>query len=299
MVFKLHLTGGYGTTLQFDSVKFVQYPDGSLPTSIPSVHTLSPAQPPPDPKASTDGAELFSEAQSLMSLTTGNAVTHFDSVEGESDVMKTSGTGVRHLWSINYPPVTEGSFAVVGEIRTQDVGDGFLEASSAWTPVGEPDRFTVISTVRTEQSPGPFGRLAGTTSWKAFWLPCGPFAIDPQLAGAPVKLKSLEIDLRLAGTPNAAVYLRNVKLVQCPGGFPKSWTPTGAILPEPQVQYPSPPASLSPSKNSSAMNWKSFILGIVATILTLAAVGSISFWVRRLKKRRHERELRRIASLDG
>jgi hypothetical protein len=52
IIFKLHLTGGYGTTLQFDSVKFVQYPNGTFPLSVASVSTLPPTPVPPPPSKS-------------------------------------------------------------------------------------------------------------------------------------------------------------------------------------------------------------------------------------------------------
>jgi len=298
VILKLHLAGGYGTNLQFDNVKFVQYPNGYFPASVASVSTLSPvAIPPPPSKPVSDGAELFSEGQSLMNLTADNAWSSFDAVEGQPDVMKPRVIGRTHLWEISYPPVTEGAFAVVGEIRYDNVGDGFLEASCGWTPVNEPNRFTLISTFRADQFQGPFGRLNGTSGWRTFWLPCGPIPIDPQVASAPVKLKSLDIDLALAG--KGSVYLRNVKLVQCPGGFPKSWTPPGVVMPNPQIQYPSPPPILSSAQNSASIDRKSFLAGVATTCIALLLGGGIIYISRYWQRRHHERELRRIASFDS
>jgi hypothetical protein len=56
---------------------------------------------------------------------------------------------------------------------------------------------------------------------------------------------------------------------------------------------------LPPMDKAAVLNWKSFFLGIVTTIVTIAVVGALSFLFRRWKKRRNERELRRIASIDG
>jgi hypothetical protein len=96
------------------------------------------------------------------------------------------------------------------------------------------------------------------------------------------------------------VFLRNVKLVQFPDGFPKSWTPPGTILPDPVIQYPSPPSGVaSTSIAARAFDWGAFSLGMLATLLAIVLAVSLSFFLKRLQRTRHERELRRIASLDG
>jgi putative Mn2+ efflux pump MntP len=59
------------------------------------------------------------------------------------------------------------------------------------------------------------------------------------------------------------------------------------------------PSILNEQKKTTRIDWKSFLLGVAATILTIALGASFSFLSRHLKKRRHERELRRIASLDS
>lgn len=52
-------------------------------------------------------------------------------------------------------------------------------------------------------------------------------------------------------------------------------------------------------EHASALKKIWFCLGVVATALTFFAVGAGTFLFRRLRKRSHERELRRIASLDS
>ncbi len=297
LVMNLHLAGPGSVTLS--DVKLVQYPDA--PAAV--------AQTSPD----TNSAALFSEAQTLMNLTADNAQVPLASVEGQPGVMKPRiGSVTTTLWQISYPPVTEGTFAVVGEIRYDNVGDGFLKAGTGWTPVNEPNRFTMASTFRTDQAQGPFGRLTGTSDWRPFWLPCGPISVDPQLASSPIKLKVLDITLALAlGKGN--VYLRNVKLVQCHGDFPKSWTPPGTIIPPVEVQYPSPPPRATPTapqtqgqvgslislENTRALCWIFFFAGMVTTALVLLLARGLGFLFRRIRHRQKERELRRIASLDS
>lgn len=58
-----------------------------------------------------------------------------------------------------------------------------------------------------------------------------------------------------------------------------------------------PPSPSAPSPNG--LSWRSFLLGIAVTGALLAAVGGVIFLSRRLNRSRHERELRRIASLDS
>jgi hypothetical protein len=259
-------------TVHFRNMRVVQYPD-----------TPTPA------------AAMFSEGQKLMDLTSQNATGNVESVDGNATVVKTTSGGT--LWSISYPPVTT-SFAILGEVRCEGVGDSYLEVGRGWTPVNEPDRFSLLAVVRADQAQGPFGRLTGTSDWKPFWLPCGAVGIDPVLASAPLKLKVVTVQLHLNG--KGAVFLRNVKLVQCPEGFPQSWTPPGTILPDPAVQYPSPPpGGASASITSRAFDWGAFSLGVLSTLLFIVFAILLSFFLKRLQRIRHERELRRIASQDS
>jgi hypothetical protein len=66
----------------------------------------------------------------------------------------------------------------------------------------------------------------------------------------------------------------------------------------------------APSDRTYAFGWnqaawerwfdfKSFTLGVVATALGLLLISGGTFLFRRLRRRSHERELRRIASMDS
>ena len=52
-------------------------------------------------------------------------------------------------------------------------------------------------------------------------------------------------------------------------------------------------------QQSYSIDWKSFLLGVTTTGLALLATTALLFLSRRWQHRRHERELRRIASLDS
>ena len=53
------------------------------------------------------------------------------------------------------------------------------------------------------------------------------------------------------------------------------------------------------ASSSGGIDAKSFLLGVAATLLAIGIIGSFSFFLRRLKRRRHEQEMRRIASKDS
>jgi len=55
----------------------------------------------------------------------------------------------------------------------------------------------------------------------------------------------------------------------------------------------------APATRVLVIDWKSFVLGIAATLLTITCACSFSYLAKRLNRHRHERELRRIASLDS
>jgi hypothetical protein len=161
-------------------------------------------------------------------------------------------------------------------------------------PGGLPNDFYT----RTEADQGPFERLKGSSDWRLFWLPFDSSKIK-------TRLTRIGFSIRLADEGN--VYVRNVKLVQYPSGtFPTLLAPSGTIpppylpsgYPAFQEQTPSSQVPVEP-KRTFGIDWKSFLLGVVATGMFLLAGGGIIFISRRWQRRRHERELRRIASMDG
>jgi hypothetical protein len=177
----------------------------------------------------------------------------------------------------------------VGDIQYKDVSDGYLEltANFASEEPGLPGPSLVL---RASDDIGPLARLRGSTpDWTPFWL---PFDSSQQKS----RLTSLVVNLNLADRGN--VYLRNVRLVQYPDGtFPKSLAPSGTI-PPPQPLYPAAVGEAT-RPASPGIDWKSFLLGAATTGLALLAVTGLIFVSRLWQRRHHERELRRIASLDS
>lgn len=216
------------------------------------------------------------------------------------DELKVPGPGSSLVWGIKDAKITETRYAVIGEVRYENTHDGSLEMYNTFAsekPGASPNCF-LTSTLAAE---GPLGLLQGTSDWRPFWLPFDS-------SGIKGRLITLWVDGRLSDA--GPIYLRHLKLVQYPdGAFPLSLAPSGQI-PKPEVaaqeialssagQTPSEQSPVAESKSAAGIDWKSFWLGVAATILLIAAVGSFSFLSRRLKRRRKERELRRIASLDS
>jgi hypothetical protein len=99
-------------------------------------------------------------------------------------------------------------------------------------------------------------------------------------------LNRLVFNVVLEGPGPATVHLRDLKLVQYSEPPPTAAAPT-----TPLAKTEPPPAR--------GLDGKSFVLGIVATGVTQLAWGGVALLARRRQRVRHERELRRIASLDG
>ena len=67
------------------------------------------------------------------------------------------------------------------------------------------------------------------------------------------------------------------------------------------TEVPSPPLLPSPANatTSAKLDWRSFLLGVLSTLVLFAVLAGLCKLLRHLRHLRHERELRRIASLDG
>jgi len=50
---------------------------------------------------------------------------------------------------------------------------------------------------------------------------------------------------------------------------------------------------------SPGLDWSSFWIGVTACVLVLLALAQVLLLVRRLKQGRHDKEMRRMASLDS
>jgi hypothetical protein len=284
----LHLTGG---SVHLRNLKLVQY--AYLPGLIPQ----------PDPQEQVV-AKLFRE-QSYADL---------KPVEGEIGAWEVTSGG--SVWTLTNPPITASKYAITGEIRYRNISKGYLEMACDYAPE-EPDGIPPFWLTRTNDPSGVMGRLDGTSNWRTFWLPFDASNRKSRLIGLVLNLKLAD-----PSNPTHSVGVRNVRLIQYPTGvFPAAMTPTGQI-PAPDREpgtsttdptaviamlvleaQAKPPAS-APLVDSSGsapriFNRHSFLLGIAATLLTLIVIGTLTFLIRRLRHRHSERELRRIASLDG
>jgi hypothetical protein len=182
---------------------------------------------------------------------------------------------VRALTQDEMNKIQRDYYAIVGEVSYENVSYGsYLELGSYYAPsTGGYDPKVYYS--RTLADSGPMGRLEAWSDWREFWLP-----IDA--SSAKTKLFRMDIMLHLTGA--GKVHLQNLRVVR----YPDSPLPG------------EPPAIGVASKSGSVViNWQSFLLGVAATGASLLFGGGIIFISRRWNRRRHERELRRIASLDS
>jgi hypothetical protein len=173
----------------------------------------------------------------------------------------------------SFAHVVTHHFAIVGEVRYEKVSpESYLEIWShfASPAPGYPEAAYFSRTLGED---GPMGKLEGTHDWREFRLPF-------DATGAKTKLVQLEMNLHLTGP--GTVHLRNMRLVQ----YPDEGVGSPIHIP---VE----------STRTTGIDWKSFLLGMAATGASLLVGGGIIFISRRWNRRRHERELRRIASLDS
>jgi len=116
------------------------------------------------------------------------------------------------------------------------------------------------------------GLMEGTRDWGTFFLGFNrEFAAQAQ--HSELKLKRLVLNVVMEGP--GTVHVRHLKLVQ----YPEENTVT--------------------TFSFGGMNWPSFGFGVATVGLVLFAAGGLLFISRRWNRRRHEHELRRMASLDG
>jgi hypothetical protein len=213
------------------------------------------------------------------------------------------------VWTINYPKVTASHFAIVGDVYCDKVPQRTLNLVGNFLPEKRGDPPTCLF-VTTESAGLPRAKISSSGDWQ-------PFVFPFDASEAKTRLTNLQL---LWSDPHSqdsstVVYFRNLELVEYPNGFPADW---GTIPPAATVvtkQPPSAPATVSTQQETkmtdvktspvlvklktTSLDWKSFFLGIVATVLAMVAIGSFSYLKWRMAKRAHERELRRIASLDS
>jgi hypothetical protein len=77
------------------------------------------------------------------------------------------------IFKIESPTITSTNYAVLGEIRYENVqGSGYLEMWNYFPPLspGIPEG-PYFSRTLGEAGSGPMGRISGTSSWRPFALP--------------------------------------------------------------------------------------------------------------------------------
>ncbi len=174
----------------------------------------------------------------------------------------------------NPPAITTHHYAIMGDLKTEGVAAGsYLEMWSHFVSPepGEPDQQFFS---RTLAEAGPMGKLDGSQGLREFLLPFDS-------TGATGNLTQLDFNLHFSGP--GVVWLRNMRLVQ----YPDPAVDKGLA-----TKVPSAPAE-------EGIHWRSFSLGVVTSAVGAAVCAACVSLFRHLSRRRHEQELRRIASLDG
>lgn len=183
------------------------------------------------------------------------------------------------LFRMENPKLTSSHYVITGEVAYQNLPDkSQLELVVSYLESGS-------HSLATNERNGPQGHLAGTSDFRPFMI---RFSMpDP---GRPLQL---EINVVLCGGSTATnptssghletLSLRNLKLIQYPNP------------PEPIPAVTSPITSAS----SPGIDWKSFWIGMATSALALLGLAQLLLLARRWKRIHHERELRRMASLDS
>jgi len=148
----------------------------------------------------------WTELEAAGQLSAGEVESGNES--GPSEHLKIRSTSAKPatigILQIERPGVTASKYALVGQIRYEDVAPGsYLEMWSHF-PDGK-QYFT-----RTLASSGPLGRLEGTSDWRPVWL---PFTVLKENM-VPEKL---EVNVVLTG--GGTVYLSPLRLVESTGSL--------------------------------------------------------------------------------
>ncbi len=170
--------------------------------------------------------------------------------------------------------ITAKHYAITGHLKYSDVAPGsFLELENWFAPEqpGGPEGFYFS---RTLGDAGAMAKIEGSDDGRDFILPFDS-------TGTKTSLSRLVLKLHAMGPGEFEI--SNVKLVQYPDS-----TGAGALS-----------SSTVTSSSHQVIDGISFLLGITASVLFLAVIGASRFLLRRLRSRAKDRELRRIASLDG
>ena len=109
------------------------------------------------------------------------------------------------LLKIQKPPFTRKRYAIIGEIKYEDVhGNGYLEMWNYFRP-SKPGMPEGAYFSRTLGDSGESGKLSGTSNWRRFKLPFDS-------TGTKESLDRLELNLILPA--QGTVYIRAVELIE-------------------------------------------------------------------------------------
>jgi len=190
------------------------------------------------------------------------------------------------LFRIPDPKVASNVYTLTGEVAYQNLdGRSNLYLAASYLESG-------VSIMGTGDQAGLAASFNGTSDFR-------PFAITFTGHPASDKLQQLEVNVSLTGQPlplgakagdlPESVSLRNLKLVEYPAPPPPP--------PAPIAEAPAAPVPATPAP-SPGLDWPSFWIGVTACVLVLLALAQVLLLVRRVKQTRHDKEMRRIASLD-
>ena len=306
LVLNLHLTGPGGVELS--DVKLVQYPEGTLQTAERPSSPLEPSAVPQTQIVADLPVEKYLSSEQDQKDLLAHASTHEASedqaqvsvvkeADGTSELLLTrsGSTGLCRTALLTVPQdvvrqITGTRYGIMGEVSYSLAAKGALGMESVYSQVGlnaPIDRWY-------QASYGPnwgahsesMGLMEDNRDWGKFYLGFDRRWADRR-PNADLIFKRIVFDVLLDGS--GTVHLRNLKLVQYP-----------EPPPEPKAQTPvATPGSTFVTTPAGGLDWKSFFLGVAALGTSLLAGRGIAFISRRWNHRRHERELRRIASLDS
>ena len=326
VVLKVHFSGGYDTHVVLNNVKMIEYPRNTFPATVASVRTLKPGfssaperistgpqsnviadLPIDDYKASDEDQKLMLE-QAPTDYHKSVPKTEFGiSYPKESD--GTSGLQITQLGQDKGPcilallavpqklvdQIAGNSYGITGEVSYSDVKNGALCMASCYSPTGlSAPKDLWFQDADGSQFGGQsdrMGHIGGTREWGPFYL--GFTRGNSYLAH--YALKRLVFNVVLQGPGPSTIRLRHLKLVQYPNANPV--TPSGPNPPTIASAPPQPPIAL-PAAPTPGLDGRSFLFGALSVMAVIGAFLAVRVINSRFARRRHEREMRRIASLD-
>jgi len=185
---------------------------------------------------------------------------------------------IADIYPIDMEKLTAGSYAILGEVRAEKDVTG--SSSIVMWKDTENDN---LPSDRALDAEGNTFDLKPSDAWRTFWIPFDTKTTRPIHLGVKLYLYS-------PGT----FHFRNLRLVQYPDAAPAP-VAVSASIPLVHAQM----GEITDQEQARALRIIWFCLGVVATGLSIAIFTVFAFLFRRWRQKRHDRELRRIASLDS